>query len=189
MYGTNPATGAPYPNNVASDLQTLMRAQFGNRVTVSDEGVPGSTLGSLMSGSDGRHPVFTQQMAQSKADIVVVNHGVNDSAWGGETTSQFWALLTQFVAVAQRHGKIVALEDAGPVCSPNYNVAPYVTTTDDVASQSGMALIQQYQALLAVPNYCSHLTGQYYPDPYVYSIKAQQEAAVLAPIVQKLLSE
>lgn len=187
MYGLNPATGVPYENNVTADLQTILQAQFGNRVTVSNQGARGSTLATLIAGSDGMHLPIEQQMAQSTADIVIVNHGVNDSTTGGETTSQFWSLLTQFVAVAQKHGKIVALEEAGPVCSNDYNVAPYAATTDDVSKQSGMALIEQYQTLLAVPNYCTHLAKQYYPDPSIYSIKAQQEAAVLAPIVQKLL--
>lgn len=189
MDGLNPAVGAPYPFNAPNDLQTLLQAQFGNRVTVSNQGAPGSTLGTLMAGSDGRHLAWDQQMAQSKADVVLVNHGTNDSAWGGEDVPQFGALLTQFVVIAQKHGKIAVIEEAGPVCSPNYNIAPYVAATNYIASQAGVPLIQQYQALLAVPNYCSHLTGEYYADPYIYSIKAQQEAKALAPIVKTILDK
>lgn len=189
MSGLNPAIDMPYANNAPADLQTLLQAQLGSRITVSNQGAPGSTLGTLMAGSDGMHASFDQQMAQSKADIVLVNHGVNDSAWGGEDVPQFGALETQLVAIAQKHGKIVVLEEAGPVCSQNYNVQPYASTTDVIASQTGVALVSQYQAMLSVPNYCSHLSGQYYPDPYVYSIKAEREASVLAPLVQKLIRD
>jgi hypothetical protein len=188
MYGLNPAVGAPYAFNTPADLQTLLQNQFGDRVTVSNQGAPGSTLATLMAGSDGNHLPFDQQMARSKANIVIVNHGVNDSAWGGEDVMQFRALLTQFVATAERHGKIVVLEEPGPVCSANYNVAPYVAATDATATQTGSPLIPQYQAMLAIPNWQSHYSGGcYYPDPYIYSAKAPREAVVLAPIISQIL--
>jgi hypothetical protein len=42
--------------------------------------------------------------------------------------------------------------------------------------------------LLTIPNLCAHYTAGIYPDNAIYQIKAQHQAAILAPLVESLIS-
>ena len=60
----------------AALLQAAMDARFGaGAVIVTERAVSGSTSGALLLGTDGRNRPWPQEV---DADIVVVNHGLND---------------------------------------------------------------------------------------------------------------
>lgn len=43
--------------------------------------------------------------------------------------------------------------------------------------------------LQTIPNLCSHYTAGIFPDNVIYQIKAQRQAAVLAPLVKAEMGE
>jgi hypothetical protein len=171
-----------------ADSKTLLRAQFGNGITISNlaEGGTASTLVNMMSGVDGGGPPFAQRMATSKADIELVNHAINDDL--AQSLGPYTDALIAWIQAVRGAGKIAVLEEPNPVCDDNHpNLANYVSTIDNIAAAYNVPLVTQYAYLQAIPNYCSHLSGGLYPDDAIYAIKAQREAAVLAPLVQTIV--
>jgi hypothetical protein len=110
---------------------------------------------------------------------------MND-ALGGETIDDYRSWLVQWVAAVRAAGKLPVLEEPNPVCDDNHpQLDQYVAAMDDVATQMKVPLVQQYQQILALPNWQSHFNAGFYPDAYIQSIKAQQESAVLSAIVKQ----
>jgi hypothetical protein len=171
-----------------ADSQTLLRAQLGDGVTISNlaEGGTASTLVNMMNGVDGGGPPFAQRMATSKADIELVNHAINDDL--AQSLGPYTDALIAWIQAVRAAGKIAVLEEPNPVCDDNHpNLENYVSTIDNIAAAYNVPLVTQYEYLQAIPNYCSHLSGGLYPDDAIYAIKAQREAAVLAPLVQNIV--
>lgn len=192
MYGfaaTSMTTGAYTPDNAPFYLQQDLEGIYGAGVTVSDQGVGGKTLGELIAGTDGVHPTWAQQMAQSKAQIVIENHGLNDAYPAiNESADQFRADLVEFVSTARQYGKTPVLEEPNPSCDPlRSNLNEYVQKIDDVSAQMGVPLVQQYAYIQSLPSWQSYLADCIHPNPAMYQIKAQREAVVLSPLVAKLL--
>jgi hypothetical protein len=176
------------PQSEPADSQTLLRAQFGNGVTISNlaEGGTASTLVNMMNGVDGGGPPFAQRMATSKADIELVNHAINDDL--AQSLGPYTDALIAWVQDVRAAGKVAVLEEPNPVCDDNHPyLANYVSTIDSIAVAYNVPLVTQYAYLQAIPNYCSHLSAGLYPDDYIDNIKAQREAAVLAPLVQAIV--
>lgn len=138
-----------------------------------------------MLGMDGQGAPFAQRILKSPASIVIDNHAMND-ALGGETIDDYRSWLVQWVAAVRAAGKLPVLEEPNPVCDDNHpQLDQYVAAMDDVATQMKVPLVQQYQQILALPNWQSHFNAGFYPDAYIQSIKAQQESAVLSAIVKQ----
>lgn len=170
-----------------ADSQQLLQNQFGSGITISNlaEGGTASTLVNMMSGVDGGGPPFAQRMATSKADIELVNHAINDDL--AQSLGPYTDALIAWVQVVRAAGKIAVLEEPNPVCDNNHPyLENYVSTIDSIAETYNVLIVKQYDYLLSVPNYCSHLSNGLYPDDAIYAIKGQREAAVLAPIVQTI---
>lgn len=171
-----------------ADSQALLRAQFGNGVTISNlaEGGTASSLVNMMNGVDGGGPPFAQRMATSKADIELVNHAINDDLV--QSLGPYTDALVAWVQAVRSAGKVPVLEEPNPVCDDNHPyLANYASVMDGVAQQYNVPLVKQYDYLLTVPNYCSHLSNGLFPDDAILAIKAQRQAAVLAPLVASLL--
>lgn len=173
--------------NEPQDLQAALQAQFGNTgITVIDHAT-GGTSSSLMNeinGTDGSGAPFAQRIAASSAEIVVDNHAVND-ALGGETVNDYAGYLGQWIIDVRAANKIPVLEEPGPVCDGNHpQLGVYVQAMDAAAEQYGVALIRQYAYISSIAGWCSHMAQGFYPDAYIDAMKAKQERAVIAPLIQ-----
>lgn len=177
------------PNEPAS-LQTLLRAQFQDTgISVADDATGGgaSSLMDLLDGMDGGGAPFAQRIATSSAVIVIDNHAVNDF-YGGETVGDYSAYLAQMIQDVRAAGKTLVIEEAGPVCDGQHPfLDQYVAAQDAAAAQYGVAIVTQYAYIQALPNWCSHMANGFYPDAWLDAIKAQREAAVIAPLVKGLI--
>jgi hypothetical protein len=150
------------------------------------EGGTASTVVNMIAGVDGGGPPFAQRMTTSKAQIVLDGHGVEDDL--GQSLAPYADALVAFIQDVRAAGKTPVLEEPGPVCDDQHpNLANYVSVMDGVAQQYNVPIVAQYNALLAIPNYCSHLTAGIYPDDYVLAQRAQREAQTLIPIAQALI--
>ena len=77
QFGLDGRTGRAVPQPPMALLQDAMDARFGaGTVVVTERAVSGTTSGQLLDGTDGRNRPWPQEV---DADIVVVNHALNDS--------------------------------------------------------------------------------------------------------------
>src|SRR6185312_3542923 len=113
-------------------------ARFGAGATlVTSRAVPGTTSQQLRDGTDGTNAPWPQSVA---ADIIVVNHGINDmqasAAALPETMATYRANLAYFAA--HTNGAQLVLETPNVVggwWSTTPGTAPYAQTMRDVATE------------------------------------------------------
>ncbi|CAB3731578.1 hypothetical protein LMG22037_05626 [Paraburkholderia phenoliruptrix] len=188
MYGVSPPFYAPNPQSEPFDTQTLLQAQFGSTVTVDNRASGGtsSTLLNMMNGLDGGGPPFAQRIKSSQAQIVLDAHAVNDDL--SQSLGPYTDALIAWIQAVRAAGKVAVLEEPGPVCDDSRPyLANYVSVMNSVAAQYNVPIVKQYEYLQTIPNLCSHYTAGIYPDNFVLQIKAQRQAAVLAPLVKDLM--
>ncbi|WP_162922962.1 MULTISPECIES: SGNH/GDSL hydrolase family protein [Burkholderia] len=186
------------PNNQIAILQTLLQQRFGKAVTVSNHGVSGTEASQLLNGTDGRHPTWTKQMAQSKADVVLIEFGLNDTFFFGnpragvesESPDRFEQIVAELVAGARAAGKKVVLIEPGPSCNPNRQATLpyYVMRVDNVAKNLDVPLVQHYWPIVARPDWQALLSDCTHPTTELYSMHARATFDVIAPIVMDLMN-
>lgn len=206
-YGDSTTLGAQTINGVLTitqnsepaQLQLLLQQRFGTSVTVKNEGVGGIEAFQLLSGTDGKHPDWKTQMAQSKAQIVLLNFGLNDFFyWKApepgiyqESPSDYAIILGYLIQTARNAGKIVVLQEPNPTCKqPNPGtIIQFVEALRSEASSQNTPLVAQFEFDQTIPNWQSMLTDCAHPNDQLYSIKAKQTFIVLEPIVQSLTTQ
>jgi hypothetical protein len=189
LFGAVPPTFFFNPQNEPADTQAILQnALSDSAITVDNlaEGGAASTIVNLIAGVDGEGAPYAQRIQSSKAQIVVAGYGVEDNRI--QSLAPYADALVAFVQDVRAAGKIPVLEEPGPVCDDQHpNLANYASVMDGIAQQYNVPLVKQYNELLAVPNFCSHMNG-IYPDNAILQMRAQREAAVLQPIVQQLIN-
>lgn len=186
------------PQNQVAVLQQLLRGRFGSTVTVSNQGVGNMEASQFLNGTDGRHPAWATQMAQSKANIVTIEFGLNEPYYvvnptpgvESETPERFAQILTDMVSTARAAGKQVVLIEPNPSCeaSRQPTEAYYVMQIDAVAKQMSVPLVSHYWTTLATPNWQSLLSDCVHPTTELYAIEAQETFKVLEPIVSSMVN-
>jgi hypothetical protein len=173
-----------------SDLQTALQSEFSDSgISVANDATGGlaSSLPNELDGMDGGGAAEPQRMEQSGASIVIQEHMLND-ALGGETAAEYSAYLAQWIQDARAAGLTPVLEESGPACDGNHPFLPqYVAAMDAAAVQYNVPLVQNYAYIQSIDGWCSHMVGGIYPDATILALKAKQEQAVIAPLVQKII--
>jgi hypothetical protein len=190
MYGALPPFYAFNAQSEPADTQSILQAKFGSTVTIDNraEGGTASTLLNMMNGVDGGGPPFAQRVLSSKAQIVLDAHAVNDDL--SQSLGPYSDALVAWVQAVRAAGKVAVLEEPGPVCDDSRPyLANYVGVMDSIAASYNVPIVKQYEYLLTIPNLCSHYTAGIFPDNAIYQIKAQRQAAILAPLVQNIVEE
>jgi len=198
-YGDSTMYGIALVNNVSVQvaqpapavLQSLLQAKYGATVTVANHGVPSSTATLLLNG-DGVNPPWAQQMAQSKAQIVLFNFGINDENIVGGTPAAFEQIENQLVQIAKSAGKTVVIETPNPVTFVGDAPLPqYVAAALRVASTWSTPLIDEFAYLNSLPNWPSMLSDPagVHPNQAGYELKAKFEFTVIDPLIQKLMAQ
>lgn len=127
-------------------LQSAMDARFGaGAVIVTERAVPGTTSGQLLAGTDGRNRPWPQEVA---ADIVVVNHALNDS-------NEHVPLATYERQIAALHPTVFETPNAITVDWP---APPYVDAMRRVAARQHAALADVDAWMRAQPHWQSLLS-------------------------------
>lgn len=173
-YGSGSGTrvAAPAPAAFAAALPNSARH------TVRNEGVNSSDACQLLNGRDGKHPAWDTQMASSDADVVIINHAINDQ-WRMDVGT-YKSCLTSLAVKAKAHGKKVIFETPNPTRDAGADsLGVYVNAMKAVAAQQGAPVIDQYNYLL------SYLNGQspysicpdgLHPNDAVYAMKGKYAA-------------
>ena len=189
MLGAAPTTQCQKANFIVAQptapqaLQTLLQAKYGDTVTVANFGVPGTTAANLL-GGDGVNLPWAQQMAKSKANIVIVRYGINDSHTPSEPVNVFQSNEDEIVRIAKAAGKIVVLDTASPVIDPTCPQLPnYAAATRQAGYTWGITIVDLYAQLSAMPGWDSMLSDGVHPTATGYQIIAQAEFDALDPVV------
>jgi lysophospholipase L1-like esterase len=193
IYGVN-------PDNQVAVLQRLLQAKYGSTVTVSNQGVGGMESSQLLNGTDGRHPTWAQQMAQSKAQIITIEFGLGDNDnftrpdplpdRERSSPQRYAQILTELVTTARAAGKQVVLIESNPSCTVyrEQNQGYYAMQVDEVAKQLGVPVVSHYWSIVAMPNWQSLLSeGCVHPSTELYAMEAKLTFDVVSPIVADAL--
>lgn len=170
--------------------QALLRAQFGDGITIVNRahGGTASSLVNMMKGVDGGGPPFAERIKASKADIVLMNHAINDNLM--QSLAPYADGMIAWIQAVRDAGKIPVLEEPNPVCDGNHPwLENYVATMQNIAKSYKVPLVSQYSNVQALPNWQSHMNACFYPDEWMLQIKAQRQAAALVPLVKTLLTQ
>jgi lysophospholipase L1-like esterase len=159
----------------------LLRAHFdrlyGNGVVVvSTRAVAGSTASDLADGSDDLNAPWPRSV---DANIVVVNHGVNDSARRVDLGIYRAAIRKLSVAPAR-----VIFQT--PTMTLSHDVAPYAQVMRDVAAEAGVAVADAFAYTAGRRDLSALIPDATHPSRRLYSLIV---ANVLAPVVSRAVAE
>ncbi|MEX3933254.1 hypothetical protein AB4Y32_15875 [Paraburkholderia phymatum] len=176
-------------NSEPNVSQKILRAQFpGVTIVNRASGGRASTLVNMMVGMDGGGPPFAQRIASSKAQIVLLNHAINDDL--SQSLAPYTDALIQWIQDARNAGKVPVFEEPNPVCDGDHpHLENYVATMNNIAIGYNVPVIHQYQEILNLQDWKTHMWNCFLPDEYLLSFKAQRQAEALVPIVKAALGE
>jgi acyl-CoA thioesterase-1 len=164
-------------------VQTRLRELFGAGVTVNGYGSPGANLRVELRGTDNYATPLKERLAVSRASIVIENFGINDAFLPAD---EYRSNLRQFVDAVRASGKLPVLEEPNPVCVGHETLDELVGILNDVAREKAVPLVQQYEAIKALPNWQALLTDCVHPGDQLYAIKAARETEVLAQVIRSM---
>jgi lysophospholipase L1-like esterase len=155
-------------------LQAAMDARFGpGTVIVTERAVPGTTAGELLAGTDGRNRPWPREVA---ADIVVVNHALNDSY-------RHVPLATYAEQLRRLHATVY--ETPNPV-TVGWPSPPYAAAMREVAATLHAPVADVDAWMRAQPNWPAMLDDGVHPTPAGYRAIVLQ---VLMPTLEPLVVE
>lgn len=147
--GSGHRVATPAPTAFAAALPTP------SRYVVRNKGVSSADACELLNGGNSRYAQsWETQMAASDADIVIINHGINDQ-WR-MNSDRYASCLSSLAATAKKHGKKVIFETPNPT-RDSYpgGLETYANAMKAVAAQHGAPVIDQYTHLM------TRLNGNY----------------------------
>jgi acyl-CoA thioesterase I len=174
QWGYDRKTDRPVAQPPVAVLQSAMDARFGaGAVLVTERAVPGTTAGQLLAGTDGRNRPWPREV---DADIVVVNHALNDSH--GNVP-----LATYERQLAALHPTV--FETPNPITVP-WPTPPYVAAMRKVAAAQHAPLADVDAWMRAQPNWKSLLDDGVHPTQAGYR---EIVLKVLMPTLEPLVAE
>jgi len=175
QWGYDARTDQPVAQPPVAVLQSAMDARFGaGAVLVTERAVPGTTSGQLLAGTDGRNRPWPGEV---DADIVVVNHALNDS-------NEHVPLAIYESQIASLHPTVFETPNAITVDWP---AAPYVAAMRKVAAAQHAPLADVDAWMRAQSNWKSLLSDDgLHPTQAGYR---EIVLKVLMPTLEPLVAE
>lgn len=183
-------------NNATKVLERSLQKKYGAGVRIDNHGVGWTQASQLLYGVDGRHSVWSEQMKNSKANIVTLNFSLNDSYFQSvptpgvisETPQAYAEMLKQLITIARNNGKQVVLYEPNPVCKEprQSKLQYYVAHMNIVANELAVPIVAEYHTLLNIPNWQSMLSDCVHPLDSMYSLKAGYEFPVVSGIIDRM---
>ena len=163
----------------ANALQQEMDGLFGaGAVVVENRAVPGTTSTELVNGTDGLNRAWPGSVT---GDIVLVNHGINDSK-AGLSLDDYQKNLRILGAAP---GAVVILETPNPIHDHVYETDSYAAAMRSTAATSGLGVADTNAYVKTFDPWAPLVSDGIHPDRYLYVLIAQD---VLAPVITPLVS-
>jgi lysophospholipase L1-like esterase len=178
----------PRADNAVTYLQDALRAKYGVRVSVVNDGIGGTMATQLRDGmGPGRNGPWKDRLASSSAQIVTINYGINE-VMHNQTPEQFYQAETDLVKTAQALGKLPVLQTSNPMPDGRLNarLAEMAAMTRRVAAEQQIPLVDHYAEISAMADWKTHMSDGAHPKPELYRVKAQQDFQVIDPLVRRL---
>lgn len=178
----------PRADNAVTYLQEQLRAKYGERVSVVNDGVGGTMATQLRDGTGpGRKGPWQERLTASNAQIVTINYGINE-VMHNQTPEQFYQAETDLVKTAQSLGKLPVLQTSNPMPDGRLNarLADMAAMTRRVAAEQQVPLVDHYADISAMADWKAHMSDGAHPKPELYRVKAQQDFQVIDPLVRRL---
>jgi acyl-CoA thioesterase I len=180
----------PRAENAVTYLQDQLRAKYGERVVVVNDGVGGTMATQLRDGTGPareRKGAWKDRLAASNAQIVTINYGINE-VMHNQTPEQFYQAETDLVKTAQALGKLPVLQTSNPMPDARLNarLAEMVAMTRRVAAEQQVPLVDHYAQISAMADWKTQMSDGAHPKPDLYRVKAQQDFQVIDPLVRRL---
>lgn len=192
-FGDSTMLGVGTSTAPTATAQAVLVRDVNPLTQVRNEAVSGTRSGQLLLGTDGRHQPWAMTMASSSAQIVVVNHGINDVVQG-TTVEDYRRNLEELARGAKAAGKRMVFDTPNPGTPggsqsdrvPEDRLALFAQIMRDVAAQEGAVLCDQYKTITeAGMNTLQYLPDGIHPSPALYEFKGKTLAACLSPLVKE----
>lgn len=198
MYGDSTTLGAEllpdgswaYPAS-ASNVPAVLQSKYGPNVVVVNKGISGLTIPQAIIGAQPATKAWAQAMAESPADIVTLNFGINDAAqaWEDDFTVDYY--IRQMIDVAQANGKTVVVETSNPVANHLYNrLSQIALVIRNVAQSKSLTLVDHHIWVQGLTDWNSkrYLPDMLHPSAELYNYKANNLYTIIDPVIQRALS-
>jgi hypothetical protein len=172
----------------SASLQDSLQREFNDTgITVANHATGGTSasLMNLLDGMDGGGAPFAQRLASTQSTIVVISYGLNEQ-YGGETVSDFSGYLAQAIQTVRAAGRRPVLETPSPTCDSDHPfTASYAAAIKAAGVTYDVPVVDNHAAISALADWGSHMDATcILPDETLQTLKAQQELAVIGPIVK-----
>jgi acyl-CoA thioesterase-1 len=187
------------PNNETAVLERMLTQKYGDQVRIANHGVGGTQASQLLYGTDGKHPVWEEQMRRSKAKIITLNMSLNDAYFQSvptagvlaESPQAYAEILKQLIFTAKKYGKTIILYEPHPVCKEprQSKLQYYVAHMNIVASETSTPIVPHYYNFLESPGWQSMLSDCVHPLDSMYQLKAERELPIISNIIDTLINK
>lgn len=195
-YGDSTTLGTTFENGKYGDakssepelVQSMLRSKLGRgSVIIKNRASGGTTANQLILGTVNYKTPFAQQVAKGRADIVVINFGINDAYTPGYSAAKYDADLTEMIRIVKAAGKVVVIETTNPIDNlHNETLWAYQHQASATAQRLGVPVINQWSEMMKLPDWQSYLGDKIHPTSRGYEVKAKVSFDVLYPIAKGL---
>jgi lysophospholipase L1-like esterase len=181
MVGYTAETDAAAQHAPVVMLQQILDARFGAGATlVTVRAMGGTTSGELLNGTDTVNQAWPKSV---DADIVVINHGINDLTHVGNVAT--YRANLQALAANTAGAKLV-LETPNVVAE--HDLSPYAQAMRDVAKAAGAPVADTFAFTSALPDWHARLSDWAHPrDAFYQQIVTTSLAPAVVPVVAAML--
>jgi hypothetical protein len=188
----NGTTHVQSPDNVPATVQTLLQNKYGLSVLVENHGVPGTTCPQWLSGTGPITQSWKNEIAQTDAQIVSMDVGINDAyqAASQESEADFSACYRQLSQMATAAGKLFVFETANQITTDHAALLG-LRMQDETNVQLSFPqspLIDEFAYTAGLSSWPTMLSDQIHPTGQGYILEAQKYFSVIDPIVGAMLS-
>lgn len=175
-------------NNEPSNTQELLNKKFGEgSILIENRGVNGTTAKQLIDGTHSFKTSFSQQLNAGKADIVIINFGINDCYTPGYTPEKYANDISELVRIARAAGKTVIIETPNPIDNMHNEWLWSFQHQAVVTGQKlGVPVINQWEEMMKRPDWQSLLGDKIHPTSPGYVVKSNISFAVIYPVVKSI---
>lgn len=171
----------------SASLQDALQKRFDDTgISVSNHASGGraASLANALDGMDGNGAPFAQRLAATQSSLVIVSYALNDVY--GESPQDFAGYLGQAIQTIRDAGRRPVLETPSPTCDSDHpQLAKYAAAIKSAGVAYNVPVVDNYAAISALSGWRDHMDSTCtLPDEALQAFKAQQELAVIAPLVK-----